>query len=37
MEDKYVFNTEWFDAAAQLTKSFLLTFYPSDKSVELVP
>jgi hypothetical protein len=36
MEDKFVFNAEWFDTAADLIRPFMLTFHPSDRSVELV-
>ena len=35
-EERYVFKVDWFDKQAQLIRNYLLTFYPSDASVEMV-
>ena len=35
-EERYVFETEWFDQSASLVRKYLLTFYPSDKTLEMV-
>ena len=35
-EDRYVFETEWFDAQADLIRKYLLTFYPTDGTIEMV-
>jgi len=34
-EDRYVFETEWFDAQADLIRKYLLTFYPTDGTIEM--
>lgn len=33
---RYVFEAEWFDKVACLTKKFYLYYFPSDNTVELV-
>jgi hypothetical protein len=35
-EERYVFETEWFDSQASLIRKYLFTFYPADKSIEMV-
>lgn len=35
MEEKFVFDVDWFNQAASLTIKMKLSFYPSDNSVEL--
>ena len=35
-EERYVFETEWFDAQASLIRKYLFTFYPGDKTIEMV-
>lgn len=35
MEDKYVFDVDWFNQLASLNVKMKLSFYPSDNSVEL--
>lgn len=35
-EERYVFETEWFDAQASLIRKYLFTYFPSDKTVEMV-
>ena len=35
-EERYVFKVDWFDKQAALIRNYLLTFYPSDASVEMV-
>ena len=35
-EERYVFQTEWFDKQADLIRSYLLTFYPGDNSIDMV-
>ena len=35
-EERYVFQTEWFDKQADLIRNYLLTFYPRDNSIEMV-
>lgn len=34
-EDRFVFETEWFDAQADLIRKYLLTFYPTDGTIEM--
>lgn len=36
LEDPLLFNVEWFDTTASLLRPFVLSFYESDSSVELV-
>jgi hypothetical protein len=35
-EERYVFETEWYDAQASLIRKYLLTYYPNDKTIEMV-
>lgn len=35
-EERYVFKVDWFDKQAALIRNYLLTFYPSDASAEMV-
>lgn len=35
MEDRYVFDVDWFNQQASLNVRMKLTFYPADNSVEL--
>lgn len=35
-EDRYVFLVEWFDSAASLVRTYNLTYFLKDKSIEMV-
>ena len=35
-EERYVFETEWFDAQASLIRKYLLTYYPRDRTIDMV-
>ena len=35
-EERYVFKVDWFDKQAALIRQYLLTFYPTDCSAEMV-
>lgn len=35
-EERYVFETEWFDQQASLVRKYLFTYFPSDKTIEMV-
>ena len=35
-EDRYVFTVEWYDSAASLTRSYNLTYFIRDKTIEMV-
>lgn len=35
-EDRFVFLVEWYDAAASLVRTYHLTYYPKDKTIEMV-
>jgi hypothetical protein len=35
-EERYVFESEWFDIQASLIRKYLITYYPGDKSLEMV-
>jgi hypothetical protein len=35
-EERYVFETEWYDSQASLIRKYLLTFYPKDNTAEMV-
>lgn len=35
-EDRYVFLVEWFDSMASLVRTYNLTYYPKDKTIEMV-
>jgi nucleoside-diphosphate kinase len=34
-EERYVFETEWYDTQASLIRKYLLTFYPKDSTAEM--
>jgi len=34
-EERFVFETEWFDAQAELIRKYLLTYYPGDRTCEM--
>lgn len=34
-EDRFVFLVEWYDAAASLVRSYNLTYYPKDKTIDM--
>jgi hypothetical protein len=34
---RYCFEAEWFDAHAQLFRKYEFFFYPSDRTIEMVP
>jgi len=36
VDQRYVFVVEWFDKAASLVRSYFLTYYPPDKTLEMV-
>jgi len=35
-EERFVFETEWFDSQASLIRKYLLTYYPKDQTAEMV-
>jgi hypothetical protein len=35
-EEKFVFETEWYDSQACLIRKYLLSFYPKDQTAEMV-
>ena len=35
-EERYVFETEWYDNQADLIRKYLVTFYPKDQTAEMV-
>jgi hypothetical protein len=35
-EERYVFETEWFDQQADLIRKYLFTFYPKDGTIDMV-
>lgn len=35
-DDRYVFVVEWYDSAAALVRSYNLTFYLQDSTIEMV-
>ncbi len=35
-EERYVFGTEWFDSQADLIRKYLFTYYPADRTIEMV-
>ena len=35
-EDRFVFETDWHDAQADLIRKYLLTYYPTDGTIEMV-
>ena len=36
VDQRYVFNVEWYDQAASLVRTYILTYYPSDKTLDMV-
>ena len=34
-EERYVFNCEWHDTQASLIRTYQMTFYPKDNTVEM--
>lgn len=35
-DERYVFIVEWFDTSASLIRSYNLTYFMSDKTIEMV-
>ena len=35
-EERYVFEVEWHDTQASLIRKYLFTYYPNDKTLEMV-
>jgi len=35
-EERFVFETEWFDTQASLIRKYLFTFFPGDSTIEMV-
>ena len=35
-EDRFVFTVEWFDSAAALVRTYHLTYFTKDKTIEMV-
>jgi hypothetical protein len=35
-EERYVFEVDWYDQPASLIRKYLFTFYPADKTIEMV-
>ena len=35
-DDRFVFITEWFDTAASLIRTYQMSYYPKDNSIEMV-
>jgi hypothetical protein len=35
-EERYVFETDWFDIQASLIRKYIFTFYPGDNTIEMV-
>ena len=35
-EERYVFETDWWDVQASLIRKYLFTFYPADNTIEMV-
>ena len=35
-EDRYVFETDWYDQQADLVRKYLLTYYPKDSTIDMV-
>lgn len=36
-EDRYVFLVEWYDQPAALVRTYNLTYYTVDNSIDMVP
>ena len=35
-EERYVFETQWYDQQAELNRYYRITFYPGDSTIEMV-
>ncbi len=35
-EERYVFESDWWDVQASLIRKYLFTFYPADNTIEMV-
>lgn len=35
-EERFVFEVDWFDVQASLIRKYLFTFYPGDRTIEMV-
>jgi len=35
-EERYVFETEWYDPQADILRFYRITYYPTDKTIEMV-
>jgi len=35
-DERYAFVAEWYDVAASLIRTYLITYYPKDKTIEMV-
>jgi nucleoside-diphosphate kinase len=35
-DERYVFVVEWFDTSAALIRTYNFTYYPNDKTIEMV-
>jgi len=36
IEERFVFECEWFDEQASLVRKYLLTYYPKDHTIDMV-
>jgi hypothetical protein len=35
-EERYVFETQWYDQQAELNRYYRITFFPGDSTIEMV-
>jgi hypothetical protein len=35
-EERYVFETSWYDQQAEIVRFYRITFFPNDSSIEMV-
>ncbi len=35
-EERYVFETDWYDQQAEIIRKYRITFYPGDSTIEMV-
>ena len=35
-EERFVFEVEWYDQQAAIIRKYLLTYYPKDKTIDMV-
>ncbi len=35
-EERYVFETDWYDQQASIVRKYRVTYYPTDKTIEMV-